>query len=161
MRTTKPEEDKTIELNTDKQMVAQCAECACFNLRKATRAVTQLYDDTLRSIGLRATQFTVLVHTRVYGPVTVTRLAEMMVMDRTTLTRNLEPLQKRGLIEVTSGEDRRTRVVTLTDQGNKVLAKALPLWKQTQARIVEGLGQERWSSTLTNLSEMVSLTQQT
>ncbi len=89
--------------------LAHCTSCACFNLRKVTRAVTQLYDELLRPAGLRVTQFSLLVAVRMAGPVGVTRLVELTVMDRTTLTRNLELLQKQGLIEVASGEDRRTR----------------------------------------------------
>jgi len=69
--------------------LANCTSCACFNLRKVTRGVTQLYDEMLRPAGLRVTQFSLLVAVRVAEPVGVTRLAELTVMDRTTLTRNL------------------------------------------------------------------------
>src|SRR3990172_3117604 len=79
------------------------------------------------------------------------------VIDRTTLTRNFKPLVKRGYIEVVLGEDRRTRVVSLTGRGRQVLRKALPLWKKAQARVVKELGQERWSSLQSNLREVVSL----
>lgn len=144
----------------DKRKLATCAECACFNLRKATRAMTQLYDEALRPTGVRATQFSLLVAVKMFGQVTVTRLAKMGVMDRTTLTRNLKPLEKQGLINIESGEDKRKRVVTLTPKGTETLAKALPLWEKAQARVIKGLGQERWSSILNNLSEMVLLTKQ-
>ena len=77
--------------------------CACFNLRKAMRTVTHLYDEALKPAGLRATQFTVLASTRNLGPVSVNQLAEKMVMDRTTLTRNLKPLERDGLIAVRQG----------------------------------------------------------
>jgi DNA-binding MarR family transcriptional regulator len=95
------------------------------------------------------------------GSVTVTRLAEIGVMDRTTLTRNLKPLEKKGLIKVVPGDDQRTRIVTLTAHGKEVLSKALPLWEKAQSRVIKRLGQERWNSLMTNLSEMVSLTQRT
>lgn len=132
--------------------------CVCFNLRKAARAITQIYDDVFRPIELRATQFTVLAHISLFAPITVSRLADLMVMDRTTLTRNLRPLQKRGLLEVTSGNDRRTRVVTLTERGENMLSQALPLWKNVQARIVEGLGTDRWDSILGGLSDVLEQT---
>jgi DNA-binding MarR family transcriptional regulator len=126
-------------------------------LRKVTRAVTQLYDELLRPAGLRVTQFSLLVAVRMAGPVGVTRLVELTVMDRTTLTRNLELLQKQGLIEVASGEDRRTRIVTLTAEGNAAIAEALPFWKKAQSHVVNSLGQERWADMLTDLREPVAL----
>ena len=139
--------------------LAHCTSCACFNLRKVTRAVTQLYDEMLRPAGLRTTQFSLLVAVRMAGPVGVTLLAEITVMDRTTLTRNLELLQKQGLIEVASGRDRRTRIVTITAQGNAALAEALPLWQKVQTHVVDTLGEKRWSTMQANLSEMVALAQ--
>ncbi|MGH7800505.1 MAG: MarR family winged helix-turn-helix transcriptional regulator [Thermodesulfobacteriota bacterium] len=141
----------------DMSELAECTNCACFNLRKAARAVTQLYEAILRPTGLRATQFSLLVATSLFGPITVTRLAEMGVIDRTTLTRNFKPLVKRGYIEVVLGKDRRTRVVSLTGRGREVLRKTLPLWKKAQARVVKEFGQERWNSLQANLREVVSL----
>jgi DNA-binding MarR family transcriptional regulator len=137
--------------------LAHCTSCACFNLRKVTRAVTQLYDELLRPAGLRVTQFSLLVAVRMAGPVGVTRLVELTVMDRTTLTRNLELLQKQGLIEVASGEDRRTRIVTLTAEDNAAIAEALPFWKKAQSHVVNSLGQEHWADMLTDLRELVAL----
>ena len=138
--------------------LAHCTSCACFNLRKVTRAVTQLYDEMLRPAGLRVTQFSLLVAVRMAGPVGVTRLAEITVMDRTTLTRNLELLQKQGLIEVAAGADRRSRIVTITTEGNAAIAEALPFWKKAQSHMVNSLGQERWADMLTDLGELVALT---
>ena len=155
----KPESIMNRHIKTSE--LADCPNCVCLNLRKATRAVTQVYDKILRPTGLRTTQFSLLVAAKISGPVTVTRLAAMGVIDRTTLTRNFKPLIKRGYIEVVLGEDRRTRVVGLTGRGKDALRKALPLWKKAQARVVKGLGQERWNSMLTDISEMVSLTQTT
>ena len=138
--------------------LAHCTSCACFNLRKVTRAVTQLYDEMLRPAGLRVTQFSLLVAVRMAGPVGVMRLAEITVMDRTTLTRNLELLQKQGLIEVTAGADRRSRIVTITAEGNAAIAEALPFWKKAQSHVVNSLGQERWADMLMDLEELVALT---
>ncbi len=91
------------------------------------------------------------------GPETIGRLAERLVMDRTTLTRDLKPLEREGLVEIVQGEDRRTRTVTLTKRGREALARALPLWKKAQARIVEDLGEERLRSLLADLSHTVSV----
>jgi DNA-binding MarR family transcriptional regulator len=157
----KLEGERAIEQRVNKLTVAKCMDCACFNLRKTTRAITQLYDEALRPTGLRVTQFSLLIAITILESVTVTRLAEIGVMDRTTLTRNLRPLEKKGLIKVVSGDDQRTRIVTLTAHGKEVLSKALPLWEKAQARVIKRLGQERWNSLMTNLSEMVSLTQRT
>ena len=71
---------------------------------------------------------------------TISQLAQALVMDRTTLTRDLKPLEAQGLIQVSSGADRRTRTVALTARGRQVLTRALPLWERAQARMIEGLG---------------------
>jgi DNA-binding MarR family transcriptional regulator len=99
------------------QLAEVAAGCACKNLRRTARAVTQLYDETLRPSGLRVTQFTLLVAVAVSQPVPITRLADALALDRTTLARDLKPLTERGLVEVAAGEDRRVRVVRLTRQG--------------------------------------------
>jgi DNA-binding MarR family transcriptional regulator len=132
--------------------------CACFNLRKATRAVTRLYDDALRSVGLRTTQFTLLNAIRVVGPVTVRRLASVVVMDRTTLTRDLRPLERQGLVSVEPGEDRRERKVDLTTKGAQVVHRAAPLWGKAQSQVAKGLGQERLDRLLSDLAAAVALT---
>jgi DNA-binding MarR family transcriptional regulator len=131
--------------------------CACFNLRKAARAVSSLYDDALRPVGLRATQFALLTITSALGSVTVTQLAEHAVMDRTTLTRNLGPLEKRGLVRVCEGTDRRVREVRLTPRGREVWSKGIPLWHQAQNRIAEGLGEKRLRSLVADLGAAVAV----
>jgi DNA-binding MarR family transcriptional regulator len=141
--------------------ITKCREigrtCACFQVRKAARAITKLYEEVLRPTGLRATQFPLLIATRVLGPVTVVKLAQVTVMDRTTLTRNLQILEKRGLITIKPGEDRREREVNLTAAGLEVLTTAVPLWEEAQDRIKKILGQEKMSNLMDGLSEMISL----
>jgi DNA-binding MarR family transcriptional regulator len=131
--------------------------CACANLRKASRAVTQLYDESLQPTGLRATQYTLLVALSLTGSTSITYLAQQLVMDRTTLTRNLALLEHQGLVAIAKGDDQRTRLVTLTNQGREAVVKALPLWEQAQTRIVSGLGRQRWNTLLADLSDVVSL----
>ncbi len=132
--------------------------CACFNVRKAARAITQLYDDVLRPSGLRVTQFSILAVTRRLGSVTVTRLAEETVTDRTTLTRNLKVLSQQKLVRIVPGDDRREREVSLTDRGRAALAQAYPMWKDVQAQVAQRLGRERFRRMLSDLGETVALT---
>ena len=134
--------------------------CACANLRQVTRAITQFYDAILQPTGLRATQFTVLVTISLNGQLTMTELAQQLGMDRTTLTRNLKPLEKQGLVKSQAGEDKRTREVTITDQGKERVKKSLPLWERAQQQVVESLGAETFNQLLFNVSEIVSLVHQ-
>ena len=138
------------------QHMESAANCACFNIRKAARAVTQMYDEMLRKTGLRATQYSILQVTMRIGPATVMRLAEVLVTDRTTLTRNLALLEKQGYVAITEGEDRREREVAITERGRKVLAKAYPFWKEAQEKMAGRLGQERFERLLSDLSKMVA-----
>lgn len=131
------------------------ATCACFNIRKAARVVTQLYDDLLRPTGLRTTQFTLLALLRGRGPMSINGLAEAAVTDRTTLTRNLALLQERGLVRIQPGEDARVRVVDLTVAGDKALSAAFPLWQRAQTLVAERMGQDRLARLLSDLSGAV------
>jgi DNA-binding MarR family transcriptional regulator len=120
--------------------------CACFNLRKAARAVTQAYDDAIAPSGLRTTQLSVLVGVSLAGGAPLSRLASHLGMDRTTLTRNLQPLERRKLIRGERGEDQRERRFRVTDAGQAVLDRAVPLWQAAQARLVGRFGAARWSA---------------
>jgi len=133
------------------------AACTCFNLRKAARAVTQAHEAALAPIGLKATQFSVLTMLSLIGrPMPLGRAAEIMVMDRTTLTRNLKPLVAAGLVSSTRGEDRRERVLALTDQGRALVDRARPLWRTAQAAIVDHVGADRWTRMLGDLDTVVA-----
>jgi DNA-binding MarR family transcriptional regulator len=140
--------------------MATCKEigrtCACFKVRKAARAITKLYEEVIRPSGLHSTQFSLLMAARVMGPVTVVNLAKVTVMDRTTLTRNLQILERLRLITIKPGEDRREREVNLTAAGMEALAKAVPLWKEAQDRVKKALGEEKMGNLMDGLSEMVS-----
>jgi DNA-binding MarR family transcriptional regulator len=136
------------------ELAEVAADCACKSLRRAARAVTQRYDETLRPSGLRVTQFTLLVAVAVSEPVPITRLADTLTLDRTTLARDLRPLTERGLVEVAAGDDRRMRVVRLTGQGRDAIARAYPLWKQAQARLVE---RSPWPALAGDLREVASV----
>src|SRR5690348_12005792 len=101
-------------------------DCVCAQIRRVDRAIIQFYDEALAPSGLRITQFTLLATLSEAGPTNVNRLAELLDMDRTTLTRNLEPLTRQGFVRSEEGEDRRVRLVLLTTEGAAALARALP-----------------------------------
>ncbi len=135
--------------------------CACINLRRASRAITNYYDSLfLRACGLRATQITPLVVLYLAGPQTINEVAERLGLDRTTLTRNLKLLEKAGLLKTEPGNDQRTRMVTLTNHGKNVLLKALPVWEEAQAHVVQGMGGERFGALLSQLSDIAKLTRE-
>jgi DNA-binding MarR family transcriptional regulator len=134
--------------------------CACFNFRKASRAVTQFYEKIMEPTDLRATQFTLLTVMAIAGSTTISKLAEMLVMDRTTLTRELRTLKRKGLVKVTAGEDRRQRIAALTARGHQVVKEAYPLWEKAQTRMVGLLGERRWKRLLSEISEITALVQQ-
>lgn len=131
--------------------------CVCGNTRRASRAIGQRYDAALQPSGLRATQFTLLVAATVMDGGTISQLADRLVMDRTTLARDLDLLARQGLISIAIGSDRRTRIVTLTEAGQQALARAIPLWEKVQAQVVAGLGADRWGALRTELAALVSL----
>ncbi len=149
--------NKEISLNINRE---ELSKCACFNFRKAARVITQIYDDKLRSCGLRVTQLSILFVTAAVESATITHLAETLVMERTTLTRNLKPLEKGGFLRIDPGKDLRTRIVTLTEQGQQLIIKALPLWEEAQHYVTEQLGQDRWTEMLGHLSATISLERQ-
>jgi len=106
--------------------------CNCAAIRQAARRVTRLYDQALAPTGLRITQLPILAGLAANGPTTMGALAERMVMDRATLGHNLRPLEADGLVTMSVGEDRRSRVVSLTPAGRQKLAEARPLWRAAQ-----------------------------
>ena len=142
---------------TRQHSATDVVDCTCANLRKAARVVTQAYDAALQPAGLKATQFTLLAALTKLGDAPLTRLADALVMDRTTLTRNLKPLVRDGFVRVDQEEDQRIRMVSLTDAGRDVFDKARPRWEQAQSKILGTLGQARWSGLLDSLSETVAV----
>ena len=116
--------------------------CVCGRLRRAARALTQLYDDTMAPAGLRITQFSLLNTLARNGPQRITELAALALLDRTALSRNLEPLAAEGLVRIAAGRDARTREVSLTRAGEAALAKAMPYWRRAQVQVAQQLGQQ-------------------
>ncbi|TMD70216.1 MAG: winged helix-turn-helix transcriptional regulator [Chloroflexi bacterium] len=141
---------------SDQITISEVRRCACATIRRTDRVLTQFYDEILAPSGLYVTQFTLLAALTEAAPATINRLAKILVMDRTTLTRNLEVLAKQRLVRIDEGEDRRTRLVHLTQEGEQALRRAWPLWQEAQARIEHALGQERLEGLLTDLSEVLA-----
>jgi len=133
------------------------SDCACFNVRRAARAITQFYDRLLAPSGLRATQMTLLVALARAGAIPFTRLAGVLGMDRTTLTRNVAPLERDGLLRMRPGPDRRVKLVAITDKGRTALAGAIPLWEAAQRRITEGIGPGRWGTIRREIQQLAAL----
>ncbi|MBO0783244.1 MAG: MarR family transcriptional regulator [Ktedonobacteraceae bacterium] len=135
--------------------------CTCGNLRTTARVITQLYDAFLQPSGLLVTQFKLLGALAAHGAIALSPLAEQLALDPTTLARNLKPLERDGLVAISVGEeDRRTRMVRLTERGQNALEKALPLWEEAQAWVISQIGQERWRAMLGDWATLVALTHQ-
>lgn len=130
------------------------ATCMGMHIRRASRIMTQVYDAALRPVGLVLNQFTLLVAIHLVESTPITRLAQELFTDQTTLTRNLKLLEKRGLVAIEPGEDRRVKWVSLTTEGQAVLAQALPLWEQAQAKVMQHFGQQQWQALLSLLSDV-------
>lgn len=144
---------------TERERLMRMARtCAGINLRRASRAITHNYDRLLlEACGLRATQVPPLVVLYLAGPQTINQIAERLDLDRTTLSRNLKPLAEKKLLKIEPGADQRTHMVTLTEHGANTLLKALPVWEAAQAHVVQGLGEERFSALLAQLSNIAEL----
>lgn len=118
--------------------------CAVMNFRQVARSVTARFDDQLRPAGLRATQLNLLMAIETSTAVTITDLAEILAMDRTTMTRNLKLLRQRNLVD--------GKRIALTAKGRHAAAAALPLWEKAQAEILDSLGKKRWAALLDELA---------
>ena len=118
--------------------------CASFNLRRTARAVTRLYDSALQESGLRSTQFTILVGIAKTQPVSIGALADVLIIDPTTLTRSLKLLRKAGFINVSDRSTRRPRFLTIAPKGERILADSLPAWQKAHERFVATVGSEHW-----------------
>ena len=146
--------------NTKQIDATDLTMCTCANLRKAARSVTKSFDEALRPFDLRATQFTLLATLSDSKKKPITQLADTLGMDRTTLTRNLQPLERRKLIRIDSEKDLRVKNVSITQGGLELFEDALPEWEKVQLKISGKLGQERWSGFIDNLSATTSISQE-
>jgi DNA-binding MarR family transcriptional regulator len=137
------------------QPIPAAIPCLCNALRQATRAVGRLYDDELRGVGLRTTQFSLLRRVRAAGEVRQRDLGGLLSLDETTLTRNLRPLIDAGWVAVRPGDDRREKLVRLTDAGAAKLLETQPAWERAQGRLRSRLPKGTWASLMDLLPELI------
>jgi DNA-binding MarR family transcriptional regulator len=135
----------------------ETAACVCARLRRASRAMTQLYDDLMAPSGLRVTQFSLLRTLARRGASCLSELAEVLLLDRTALSRTLDPLAERGLVAIAAGRDARRHVVILTPAGEKAIRRALPQWQHVQAQVAAALGAPKVSALIATLAELEAM----
>jgi DNA-binding MarR family transcriptional regulator len=139
----------------DKQKAAEMGRaCLCFNIRKSTRLLTAHYDRVMNPTGLKATQFSLLITMLLQDSASVSQLANILGMARTTLSRNVRLLEKKGLITASTGEDRREQRMGLTDRGREVIDQGIPFWEEAQAEVVATFGKEWVQGFLSNLKQL-------
>lgn len=132
--------------------------CACGNLRKTTRTITQFYDKILQPTGLRSTQCLLLIEVFFYEDISVSDLGNILLMDQSTVTRNIELLRKSGYINIKKEEqDSRRKSISITDDGLKKLEEAAPILKEVQIKIENGIGKERFQELLRTLKDIEGL----
>src|SRR5574341_1842820 len=141
--------------------VARCREiadgCAFLNVRKASRVLSDLYDQAFRPLGLRGTQFSLLIALALGEDTTHGQLADRLVLDGTTLTRNLGPLERDGLVASAPGDDRRERHLRLTPLGRRTLARAIRAWEGAQKHVTDRLGEDLVTALTGGLKAVVAL----
>jgi DNA-binding MarR family transcriptional regulator len=133
------------------QDMSQVENCVCFNLRWVTRAITQFYDAEMRRHGIRPTQGSLLAVLQAKESWNMAELSDWLGMDRTTLVRNLRPLQRDGFVTAIGGGRGNRVELSITAKGRKQIEKLTPAWKSAQSAVVETLGEKRWSSLLSDL----------
>jgi DNA-binding MarR family transcriptional regulator len=116
------------------------SQCFCTILRETTRRLTAIYDETLVDVGVNVAQFNLLQRLERSGPLGITELAGITDLDRTTISRNVKVIERKGLVALEAGEDRRESLVLLTKSGRKILTRGLPLWEKAQNIVEAKLG---------------------
>jgi DNA-binding MarR family transcriptional regulator len=134
--------------------------CVCFNLRWVTRAVTQFFDAEMRRHGIRPTQGTILLALNTKESWTMADLSDWLGMERTTLVRNLRPLQRDGFVQADGGGRGGRVELSITAKGRKKIEESMPAWRSAQSAVVKTLGEKRWSAILSDLEKAaLNLTQ--
>ncbi len=133
------------------------SSCNCMNIRRASRAVTQFYDEVVKPSGLTVGQLSLLRHLKMTNLTTISELAKMMRIDRTTLNRNMKPLSDAGFIAIHPGQDLRTRQVMLTEAGSAAVVKGWALWGEAQASLQEYMGEEDMAKLVQLLSKLEAI----
>ena len=131
--------------------------CLCATFRRTARALSQLYDDAVRPLGLRTTQFTILQALSLTGEVSQGPLGEILALDSTTLTRTLAIMKRRRWVATRQGRDGRERLISLSTAGREQFDLASPAWQAVQDRLRSQLGEERWSALFQQNREMTAV----
>ncbi len=125
--------------------------CTCFNVRRVSRVITQVFDAEVRRHGMRPTQTPILRALQAKSGWSMAELSEWLAMERTTLLRNLRPLQRDGLVRAIGGGRGGHVELEITEKGRAALANTLPAWRSAQDKVVATLGKERWSTIISDL----------
>lgn len=141
--------------------VTHPVNCINANIRATARAITQFYDAALKPSGLLSTQFSLVAALIETEPISLTQFAVLLAMDRTTLARNLNPLEREGLLVVAIGEvDKRQRIISMTDTGRHRYQQALRLWQMAQAHMIDSFGVESWQEMVAKLHTLSEIAQE-
>jgi DNA-binding MarR family transcriptional regulator len=130
--------------------------CACFNVRRAARVITQFFDAEVRRRGLRPTQTPILNALAARGRWGMVELSDWLGMERTTLVRNLRPLERDGLLKSHGGGRGGHVELEITEKGRRMLARTVPAWRSAQDKVVGILGQDRWSAIIGDLGKVAA-----
>ena len=130
--------------------------CTCFNLRRVTRVITQCVDTEFRRYGIRITQTPILNALQARSDWSMAEMSDFLGTDRTTLLRNLRPLQREGLIKISGGGRGGHVQLAITDKGRTAITKLLPAWRSAQEKVVAILGEKRWSTLLGDLGRVAT-----
>jgi DNA-binding MarR family transcriptional regulator len=131
--------------------------CVCATARMAARSLTRVYDRALEPAGIRTPQFSILARLLEEGPLPLTHLAGRLAMDRTTLARDLRPLERRGLVSVSVGRDRRVRMAALTPAGRRLVDEVRPRWREVQREVRTQLGKDHVARLMDELRAATAL----
>ena len=141
--------------NTHSEMDHIIQFCACANLRKAARSVTQSYEKKMEPTGLKVTQYYMLVNIARHDKISISNLGDVMLLDQSTVTRNVNILKNSGYVDIARDlHDSRIKSVSITDVGLAKLEKATPIWLQIQGKIENDIGQEKYQDLLETLKKL-------
>jgi DNA-binding MarR family transcriptional regulator len=141
----------------DKEKCLEMAQhCACFHLRRASRLVSQAFDQELKPSGLKVTQFTLLSVFVLHEDMGIGKVARILGMDRTTLSRNLKLLEKMGLIQLEPGQDRREQLAKVTEKGEEAFMEGGALWEKAQKKALANIGHQKWAEVQAGLNLMIN-----
>ena len=130
------------------------SECYCINIRHGSNSITDYYDKKMKPTGLTINQYSLLINLDAIAPCTTTQLAQKMYLDRTTLTRNMKPLEKEGFIKNTAQPSQRNKKLILTEKGKSILKKTKPIWNNNQSDNEMYIGKENLETLLTLLEKL-------